>query len=74
MPWSDWQFWLVTLASVWGLWALVRQLLPKRRSDGVVACSSCSVGTAGRLDRPARQDSRRQDTARATADGSFGTD
>jgi len=45
MPWDDWQFWLVTLAAAWGLWALVRQLTP-RRNRNEPPCSTCAVGTA----------------------------
>lgn len=45
MPWLDWQFWLVSVAAVWGLWALVRQLTP-RRGRNEPPCSTCAVGTA----------------------------
>jgi hypothetical protein len=31
MPWGDWQFYVVTAAALWGLWALARAILPKRR-------------------------------------------
>tara|TARA_R110000782_G_scaffold101029_9_gene187504 strand:- start:851 stop:1006 length:156 start_codon:yes stop_codon:yes gene_type:complete len=31
MPWGDWQFWVVTLAAVGGLWALARALMPRKR-------------------------------------------
>jgi hypothetical protein len=31
MPWRDWQFWVVTLAAVGGLWTLVRVLIPRRK-------------------------------------------
>jgi hypothetical protein len=31
MPFDDWQFWLVTLAAMWGVYALVRPFLPWRR-------------------------------------------
>lgn len=47
MPWGDWQFWVVTLASAWGLSALVRQLVPKSEGRDI-ACSSCAVGTRTR--------------------------
>ena len=43
MPWHDWQFWLVTLAAAYGLWALVRQLVP-RRGRNEPPCSKCAVG------------------------------
>ena len=55
MPWGDWQFWLVTLASAWGLSKLVRQLLPKRKG-GAVACSSCAVGAAATREAMERRD------------------
>ena len=45
MPWLDWQFWAVTAAAVWGLWVLVRQVLPRERSTGP-ACGSCATGAA----------------------------
>jgi hypothetical protein len=47
MPWGDWQFWVVSLAAGWGLWAVLRQLLP-RRGAGEAPCASCAVGTAVR--------------------------
>lgn len=31
MPWGDWQFWVVTIAAVVGVAALVRVLLPARK-------------------------------------------
>ncbi len=31
MPWADWQFWVVTLAAVGGMWLLARVLVPRRR-------------------------------------------
>ncbi len=31
MPWCDWQFWVVTVAAVVGVAALVRVLLPARK-------------------------------------------
>ena len=31
MPLDDWQFWLVTLAAGWGMYALARPFLPWRR-------------------------------------------
>ena len=42
-PWADWQFWAVTAAAVWGGWALVRQLFPRR---GASACGACASGAA----------------------------
>jgi len=31
MPWGDWQFYVVTVAALCGLWAAVRTILPRRR-------------------------------------------
>ncbi len=30
MPFDDWQFYVVTLAALWGAWALVCTFLPAR--------------------------------------------
>lgn len=32
MPWGDWQFWLVTLAATLAVGALIRVIVPRRRS------------------------------------------
>ncbi|MFG0291821.1 MAG: hypothetical protein ACF8MJ_01560 [Phycisphaerales bacterium JB050] len=34
IPWTDWQFWLVTTAALAGLWTLVRMFLPKKKPKG----------------------------------------
>mgnify|MGYP001814092556 CR=1 FL=1 len=31
MPFGDWQFWVVTVVALLGVYALARQFLPKRR-------------------------------------------
>jgi hypothetical protein len=31
MPWSDWQFWVVTLIAIGALWMLKGVLLPKKK-------------------------------------------
>jgi hypothetical protein len=31
MPLHDWQFWVVSVAALWGAWAMTRQLLPLKR-------------------------------------------
>ncbi|MCP3902471.1 MAG: hypothetical protein GY715_02450 [Planctomycetes bacterium] len=31
MPLDDWQFYVVTAAALWGLWALVRTIMPRKR-------------------------------------------
>ena len=50
MPWGDWQFWIVSLAAGWGVWAVARQLLP-RRGPGEPPCANCAVSTAARQAR-----------------------
>ena len=45
MPWTDWQFWIVTVAAVLGARFILRQILPGRRDDAAV-CGSCAVGAA----------------------------
>jgi hypothetical protein len=34
MPWGDWQFYVVTLAALCGVWAAVRSVLPRKRKGG----------------------------------------
>ncbi|MCI0365893.1 MAG: hypothetical protein L0Y44_00045 [Phycisphaerales bacterium] len=47
MPIRDWQFWLVSLLALYGLWLLARPLLPFRRAKSDdAACPSCSSGSA----------------------------
>ena len=43
MPLLDWQFWVVTLAMLWGFWTAARQFLPKK---GAPACGGCAAGSA----------------------------
>lgn len=46
MPFDDWQFYVVTAAALCAAWAMVRAILPRRRSR------SRRVGlTIGRTDR-----------------------
>jgi len=47
MPWRDWQFWCVTVVAVLGVWAVLRQFLPKK-GGGELPCSTCSAGLASR--------------------------
>lgn len=48
MPWHDWQFWIVSLLALWGLWVLGKPFWPRRRADGEASasCPNCSSGTA----------------------------
>jgi len=43
-PWSDWQFWLVTVIAFGCAWVVVRQLLPRGQSS--TSCGACASGTA----------------------------
>lgn len=45
MPWTDWQFWIVTLAALWGGRVILRQIIPAR-GDDAPACGSCAAGAA----------------------------
>jgi len=53
MPWHDWQFWLVTVLAVWGLWMLSRPFWPRRKADGSASasCPNCSSGRAAAKSR-----------------------
>lgn len=41
LPWADWQFWLVTVLALAGLWFGLRPLLRQRSKPG---CSNCKAG------------------------------
>ena len=45
MPWSDWQFWVVSLAALWAGYVIFRQIIPGAAKDSS-ACSTCAVGAA----------------------------
>ena len=47
MEWGDWQFWLVTLAAVWGIWSVIRQLLPAKSKEEP-PCAHCSLAAGVR--------------------------
>ena len=42
MPWDDWQLYVVTLAALWSVRALVRQILPSSTDTAGAACGGCS--------------------------------
>lgn len=42
----DWQFAAVTLAALWGAWALLRPLLRWRAAKRAAACPHCAAGDA----------------------------
>jgi hypothetical protein len=47
MPWTDWQFWLVTMLALGGLWILLRPFIPlKKRADAGASCPHCASGSA----------------------------
>lgn len=54
MPVNDWQFWATTVAMVWGVATLWRQMIPKK---GQTACGACAAGAAAcsKPKAPARQ-------------------
>ena len=37
MPWSDWQFWVVTVAMLIGLWRVFRALVPRKKKGTKVS-------------------------------------
>lgn len=41
-PLTDWQFWTVTTAAVWGFWTVSRQFVPTKDK----ACAGCASGAA----------------------------
>ena len=47
MPWMDWQFWMVTILAILGVWMVARPLMPFRKTSGEdVGCPSCASGSA----------------------------
>ena len=44
MPFGDWQFYVVTLAALWGAWALVRTFLPSRDDKPAEKRATLTVG------------------------------
>lgn len=57
LPWTDWQFWLVTAAAVGALAIVVRPFLPRRRGEDA-PCAHCAVGTATRAATLRRQNAQ----------------
>lgn len=54
MPWTDWQFWVVTVAAVVGVAFIVRPMLPSRTKKSGAACPGCSSGKAAMKPRRAQ--------------------
>lgn len=48
MPWSDWQFWIVTILALGALWILIRMFLPKKKPKGTR--TTLTVSAKGRGD------------------------
>ena len=48
MPWSDWQFWVVTALAAAGLWVLIRMFIPKKKPKG--RRTTLTVSAKGRGD------------------------
>ena len=44
MPWSDWQFWIVSVLGLAGLTFVIRVVLPRKRRG----CSGCGSGPIAR--------------------------
>ena len=42
MPYSDWQFWVVTALFLGGLWMIARLFMPPRKNGA--RCPTCSPG------------------------------
>ena len=47
--WSDPQFYVVTAAALWGLWAVVRPFVSSAQ-DPEGGCATCSTCTTGKAD------------------------
>ncbi len=43
LPWTDWQFWVVSVVALWGVVAIVRAVVP-RRAESTAACEKCESG------------------------------
>lgn len=54
MPWLDWQFYVVTVAAIWGAWTVLRQLLPSSGPAGP-ACGACATGACACVKKPQAQ-------------------
>jgi len=47
MPWTNWEFWIVTILAAAGVWLLARPFLPSRKSSAEDAgCPNCASGAA----------------------------
>jgi hypothetical protein len=53
MPWHDWEFWIVTVLAMIGLFILMRPFLPRRKGSANAACPNCASGEAAAKPRRA---------------------
>ncbi len=44
MPLGDWQFWVVSIIGLVGLWLVIKPFLPSKKKGG--ACPHCASGSA----------------------------
>lgn len=52
LPWHDWQFYVVTVAALWGAWRFLSPLLPRRPGAAAAPCGSCASGAAACARKP----------------------
>jgi hypothetical protein len=48
----DWQFAVVTLAALWGAWAVLRPILRWRATKRAAACAHCASGNPCATEKP----------------------
>lgn len=41
LPWTDWQFYVVTASMLGGLWLLVRPFVSRSKRQGCPGCDGC---------------------------------
>ena len=49
MPWTDWQFWTVTVAALIAAWCVVRPFIPSKRPPA--SCPGCPSAEASKKPR-----------------------
>ncbi len=55
IPYDEWQFWLVTVAMLWGVFIIVRPFFPKPNGANGGNCPNCAMGSAAQhKTRPAK--------------------
>ena len=53
MPFGDWQFWVVTIIGLVGLWLVIKPLLPRKAKDD--GCPHCASGAAASRKKKGRR-------------------